>query len=77
MLFISFGMPFISSRIVPTSISSFSIAQISSETDVKYQSKNMFQPEIEVYSDAPFTRYLVYSSVPLTWYSFICDGFPA
>ena len=64
-------------HIVPTSISSFSIAQISSETDVKYQSKNMFQPEIEVYSDAPFTRYLVYSSVPLTWYSFICDGFPA
>ena len=63
-LFISFGMPFISSRIVPTNISSFSIAQISSETDVKYQSKNMFQ--IEVYLDAPFTRYLVYSSVPLT-----------
>ena len=67
-LFISFVMPLLSSRVVPTNVDPFSISQIAIEADVKYLSKDMLQPEKKVYSHTPFTRYLVYSSVSLTQY---------
>ena len=42
-LFIYFGMPFLSSRVVPTNVNPFSFAQIATQTNVKDRSKDMLQ----------------------------------
>ena len=44
----------------------FHFVQIASDTGIEYRSKDMLQLENKLYSDAPFTGYLVNSWGPWT-----------